>query len=66
MMVLEMTMEAARRNAGLTQIDAAKAIGVSKSTLISYEKGRSIPKVDVAKRMATVYGCSVDQIIFLP
>ena len=66
MEVLEMTMEAARRNAKLTQIDAAKAIGISKSTLISYEKGRSVPKIDVAKRIATVYGCSVNQIIFLP
>lgn len=66
MELLEITMAAARHNAGLKQDEAAKAIGISKSTLISYEKGRSVPKMDVAKRMAAVYGCSVNQIIFLP
>jgi DNA-binding XRE family transcriptional regulator len=66
MELLKITMAAARLNAGLTQAEAAKAIGVSKSTLVSYEKGRSVPKMDTAKTMAAVYGCSVNQIIFLP
>ena len=66
MELLQITMAAARINAGLSQSEASKAIGISKSTLISYEKGRSFPKIDVAERMASVYGCSVNQIIFLP
>lgn len=66
MEVLKLTMAAARTNVGLTQTEAAKAIGISKNTLVNYERGRSVPKIDVAKRMAAVYGCSVNQIIFLP
>lgn len=66
MELLRITMAAARHNAGLKQEEAAKAIGVSKNTLVSYEKGRSVPKMDVAQRMAAVYGCSVNQLIFLP
>lgn len=66
MEVLKLTLAAARTNVGLTQAEAAKSIGISKNTLANYERGRSVPKIDVAKRMAAVYGCSVNQIIFLP
>ena len=61
---MAITMKAARVNAGLTQPKAAQLIGISKSTLAGYENGKVIPKMDVGKKMAEVYGVSVDDIIF--
>ena len=63
---MAITMKAARVNAQLTQAAAANALNISKSTLLGYEAGRVIPKVDMAKKMAALYGLSVDEIIFLP
>lgn len=63
---MQLSMKAARVNANLTQEEAAIAIGIGRSTLQSYEAGKCIPKIDVAKRMAKTYKLSVDNIIFLP
>lgn len=58
------TMRGARVNAGLTQDEARKALGIAKGTLAAYEMGRTIPKIDMAKKMARLYGLSVDDIIW--
>lgn len=63
---MAITMKAARVNANLTQAEAAKALGIGKNSLNSYENGKVIPKIDVAQKMAKLYGLSVDDIIFLP
>ena len=61
---MAISLTAARINAGLTQKEAAKALEISKNTLSAYEKGRYVPKIDMAERMAALYGLSVDNIIF--
>lgn len=58
------TMKAARVNANLTQTEAANALQISKNTLGNYESGKTIPGIDVAKRMAELYGLTVNDIIF--
>jgi putative transcriptional regulator len=63
---MEITMKAARVNAGLTQQQAANALNISKNTLARYEKGKAVPLVTMAHDMATLYGISVNDIIFLP
>ena len=40
----KITMEAARVNAGLTQQGIADKMGVSRGTIIQWEKGKVIPK----------------------
>lgn len=60
------TLKAARVNKGLTQEVAAKDLGITKGTLVNYEKYRTIPDISMAKRMATLYGMSVESLIFLP
>lgn len=59
-----LTMKAARVSAGLTQAEAAKALNITKNTLAGYENGKVVPKIDVAKRMAELYGFSVNDIKF--
>lgn len=63
---MKLTLKAARVNAGLTQKDAASKLGINKGTLINYEKYRTIPNMDIGKSMATLYGLSVNDLIFLP
>ena len=41
-----------REQRGYTQEHLAKLIGVSKSTLSRYEKGKTSPKMDVLEKMA--------------
>lgn len=64
--MVQITLKAARINAGLTQKEAASRLGISKNTLSGYEIGKAIPKIDTAKAIANLYGVAVDNIIFLP
>lgn len=63
---MAITMEAARRNKKMTQAQAAKALNISRNTLAGYESMRVIPRADMAKRIAALYGMKVDDIIFSP
>ena len=63
---MKITLKAARVNANLTLEDAAKELGITKNTLINYEKYRTIPDMRVGKAMSSLYGTSVDDLIFLP
>ena len=63
---MAITLKAARVNANFTQKEAAKRLGISKTTLASYEMYRTIPNVDTAQKIAALYGLAVDGIIFLP
>ena len=61
---MAISMKAARVDAGYTQKEAAKALNISKNTLAGYETGKAVPKIDLAQRMADLYGFSVNDIIF--
>lgn len=61
---MTMTPKAARVNVGLNQTEAAAALNISKSTLSNYEKYKTVPDIELAKRMAALYQCSVNDIIF--
>lgn len=63
---MAVTLKAARVNADYTQKEAAKALGISKGTLTNYEKYRTKPDIEMAQKMAALYGLEVDGIIFLP
>lgn len=60
-----MTMEAARVNAKLTLEQACEKLGISKATLISYEKGRTSPTIETAMKMCDLYRVNINQLIFL-
>lgn len=63
---MKITLKAARVNAGLTQDEVAETLKKSKNTIVNYEKGRSTPDIETGKALATLYGLSVDDLIFLP
>lgn len=61
-----MSLEAARVNAKLTLEQACEALGTTKATLISYEKGRTYPTIDLVLKMCELYKIQINQLNFLP
>lgn len=60
------TLKAARVNCGLNQKEAAKLIGVSRATIMSWEKYHSFPNVIHLHAIEQAYNVKYDDIIFLP
>jgi putative transcriptional regulator len=46
----------ARRNAGLTQAELGRRVGVSRQTVVAYERDGQIPQPKRAKEIADVFG----------
>ena len=63
---MKITLKAARVNAGMTQEEVAKKIKKSKNTIVNYENGKSTPDIETGKALAALFGCSVDDLNFLP
>ena len=59
-------LRTARVDMGLTLEEAANKLGITKNTLISYEKYRTIPDIRMGRAIAELYGKSVNDLIFLP
>lgn len=62
---LKITLEAARVNAGFTQEQVAEKMGLNRSTIISWEKGRKVLKIWELDALCRIYGLTRDD-IFLP
>lgn len=56
------TVRQARRDRGLTQAQLAGAVGVSRQTVISLERGDYSPSVYLALRIARELGRTVEQL----
>ena len=62
---LQITLAAARVNAGMTQEDVAQRLQVSKQTIINWEKGRTIPGIPEIEMLARIYGIPQENIFLL-
>ena len=62
---LIISLAAARVNANMTQDFVAKTLGVSKNTIVAWEKGENEPKVTQAMALSKLYNIPLDN-IFLP
>lgn len=47
-----------------TQLEVAKALGISQSTYAMYETGRRIPTDEIKIKIAVYYGTTVQDIFF--
>lgn len=61
---MKIQLKAARVNANLTQEEVAKTLKIGKNSIVNYESYASVPSVDLAKKLATLYGMKVDDIIW--
>lgn len=62
--MIKMTLKAARINKGLTQQQAAEAIGIGIDTLSNYERGKTYPDVVILKKIEETYDIEYKNIIF--
>lgn len=61
---LEISISAARENAQLTQLEVAKMMGVTKQTIVNWEKYRQTPSVKQARELSKIFGIPLDNIRF--
>ena len=57
------TLSALRRQAGLTQAELAERLGISKSAVSMYERGRREPELELLQAMADVFQVSVSALL---
>ena len=55
-------MEELRKQRGIRQEDLAQALGVSRQTVISLEKGKYNPSLALAFKLARYFGLSIEDI----
>ena len=58
-------VEKERQKAGLTQVELAEKVGVTRQTIIAIEKGDYTPSVALALRLAKVFKTSVEDLFAL-
>lgn len=51
-------------NRGLSQLTACMRLHIGLRTLQYYEAGERVPPIDTVKKMAVIYGCSIQELIF--
>lgn len=56
------TVQQYRQKQNMTQEELAAAVGVTRQTIISIEKGNCVPSVLLALRLARVFTCQVEDI----
>lgn len=55
-----------REDAGLTQVELARRVGVTRQTLIAIEQGRYSPTLELAFQIARVLGVGLDDVFQYP
>ncbi len=60
------SIRALRESAGLTQIDLASRVGVTRQTLIAIEQGKYSPTLELAFQLARVFGVGLDDVFQYP
>ena len=61
---IQITLKAARVNAGLTILEACKLLGFGKDTLIKYEKHPELVKAAKRAKLSEVYAIAEAHIFF--
>lgn len=56
-------LKTARKNAGLSQAQTAKAIGIAQGTYSEYERGLKEPSLSIIQRIATLFDVSIDWLL---
>lgn len=57
-----MTLSERRKSAGLTQVEVAKKVGVNQGAVSYWESGTNFPALKYRKKLAKLYGCTVDEL----
>ena len=52
-----------REQAGLKQVEVARKLGLSNSTISMWETGDALPRAELLPKIAKLYNCSVDELL---
>jgi len=63
--ILKNRLREIRTDRGWTQEDLARAVGVTRQTIIAIEKGGYEPSVRLALQLAETFGVSVDDVFWV-
>lgn len=55
-------IEQLRKEQGMTQQDLGTALGVSRQTIISLERGKYNPSIGLAHSIAKLFGCTIEDV----
>ena len=61
---LQISLAAARVNAGLTQEEVAKQLKVSKNTVVNWENGKTEPTISQGRKLSELYKMPLEHIFF--
>lgn len=60
------SIRAVREEAGMTQAELARRVGVTRQTLIAIEQGRYSPTLELAFQISRVFGAGLDDLFQYP
>jgi len=60
------TIRVHREDAGITQAELARTIGVTRQTLIAIEQGKYSPTLELAFQIARAFGLGLDELFQYP
>lgn len=58
-----MSLLSARQRAGLTQEEVAKKLGVRQANISFWENGKTAPRAKLLLNLASIYGCTTDELL---
>lgn len=61
---MQISLKAARINAGKSVVESAKIAGVTERTLNKWEKGETYPRIDNLFKLCDFYGIPLDALSF--
>jgi putative transcriptional regulator len=60
--ILENSVQLVRKEKGVTQVQLAEAVGVTRQTIISIEKGNYVPSVLLAMKIAKHFNLKIESL----
>lgn len=57
-----MVLKECRLSAGLTQDEAAAALGITRTAISMWETGDSLPRADMLPRISNLYHCEISDL----
>ena len=52
-----------RKQAKMSQMEVARALGVDQSSVCLWETGKTMPRANLLLRLAELYHCTVDELL---
>lgn len=58
-------MKKIRQTRGMSQVELARQLGISKQSVSNWENDHSVPTIDLLKKLCQVFSCSADYLLEL-